>query len=81
MEETIDKPKRSKRDAHITLEPILVSREVAAAMLAQISVRSLDQLVAEGKIKARQISKGRVGYLYAELKRFAEDIPVITPGS
>lgn len=77
----IEKPRRKKRELPITLEPILVSHEVAAAMMAQISERTLDQLVAEKKIRARQISKGRVGYLYSELKQVAEAMPIIEPGA
>lgn len=75
-----EKPKRKKRELPIKLEPIAVSHEVAAAMLAQIGERTLDQLVAEGKIQARQISKGRVGYRYTDLKRYVDEAPVIVPG-
>lgn len=47
----------------IQIQPVMVSHEVAAAMLGQISVRLLDRLVAQGKLTARQISAKRVGYL------------------
>jgi hypothetical protein len=71
---------RKRRDLPIDIKPIMVSHEVAAAMLAQISERKLDQLVAEGRIKARQVTPGRVGYLLRDLEAFVETLPEITPG-
>ncbi len=71
---------RKRRDLPIDIKPIMVSHEVAAAMLAQISERKLDQLVAEGRIKARQVTPGRVGYLLSELEAFASSLPESTPG-
>lgn len=75
-----DTPPRKRRAPAIDIRPILVSHEQAAAMLADISERTLDQLVAQGRIKARQLTKGRVGYLLRELEAFADTLPVVTPG-
>lgn len=78
--ETTEKSRRKKRELPINIVPLAVSHEVAAAMLAQISERSLAQLVADGKIRAIQITTGRVGYRYADLMRFIDEAPVIVPG-
>ena len=71
---------RSRQPLPIDVKPILVSHAVAAAMLAGIGARTLDQLVADGRIKARQVTKGRVGYLLRDLEAFAASLPEITPG-
>jgi len=79
--DTADKPKaRRKPELPIQIQPIMVSHEIAAAMLAQIGERTLDQLVAEGKITPRQITAKRVGYLRRELEAFAEAAPAVRPG-
>lgn len=79
--ETTDKPKpRVRRKLPIAIPPIMVSEEVAAAMLAQIGERSLQRLVAEGKLKPRQVTNGRTGYLVRELEIFCNALPVVKPG-
>lgn len=75
-----DELKRPRRESPIQIQPVMVSHEVAAAMLGQISVRLLDKLVAQGKLQARQISAGRVGYLRRDVEALAESLPVVTPG-
>lgn len=71
---------RKPRALPIDIRPVLVSHDVAAAMLGQISARTLDQLVASGRLRARQITKGRVGYLTRDIEALAESLPEITPG-
>lgn len=79
--DTPDKPKtRTRRDLPITIPPLMVSEEVAAAMLAQIGERSLQRLVAEGRLTPRQVTKGRTGYLVRELEAFCNALPAVTPG-
>ena len=51
------------------LEPVLLSRKQAAALLS-ISVRALDYLVQRGDIKTKRVGK-RVLIHYDEIKRFA----------
>jgi excisionase family DNA binding protein len=51
------------------LDPILVSRDQAAELLA-ISRRSLDYLIADKKLPSRRIGR-RVLIAYADLKKFA----------
>jgi len=75
-----DRLARKRRPLPIDIKPLIVSHEVAAAMLAQIGERTLQQLVAEGRIKARQVTKGRVGYLLRDLEAFADALPELTPG-
>lgn len=75
-----DTTKRKPAALPIQIQPVMVSHEVAAAMLGQISVRLLDRLVAQGKLTARQISAGRVGYLRRDVEALAESLPVVTPG-
>ena len=63
-------------EAVIKTPPLMVDRESAAAALG-ISERTLEGLVAEGKVAPpRKISKGRVGWLWRELEAFAEACPV-----
>lgn len=78
--ETEVSPKRRRRELPIDIQPVMVSHEVAAAMLGQISPRLLAEMVAEGRLKARQITKGRVGYLRREVEALAESLPVVVPG-
>lgn len=62
--------------------PIMVARDLAATALG-ISERTLEGLVATGKLKPpRKISPGRVGWLWRELQEFAEALPVsdLPPG-
>lgn len=54
--------------------PILLSREEAAAYLAQISPRKLDALQAEGRIIPKALD-GRRGYLREDLDAFARGLP------
>ncbi|WP_348269499.1 helix-turn-helix domain-containing protein [Edaphobacter paludis] len=51
------------------LKPLLVARKQAASLLG-ISLRALDYLTAEGRLKTRRIG-GRVLIAYSELERFA----------
>jgi prophage regulatory protein len=60
----------------LTIPPLLVDREQAAAALS-ISERTLEGLVAAGELSPpRKISGKRVGWLYRELQAFAESRPV-----
>ena len=52
----------------LALEPFLLSRKAAAASMS-ISTRSLDHLIADGRIATRKIG-GRVLILVSELRRF-----------
>lgn len=54
-----------------SLPRLLYSRKEAAFMLS-MSVRSLDYLIAEGRIRARQIG-GRVLIHHQDLERLARD--------
>ncbi len=69
-----------KTKPRVEVRPVMVSHDVAAAMLANISPRTLDKFRAEGLIAARRLSDGRVGYLVRELEQFAEALPVVVPG-
>lgn len=79
IDDTATKPRR-RSGPEIDTRPIMVSHQRAAAMLAEISERTLDQLVAEGRLTPRQITKGRVGYLMREIEAFADDLPKVKPG-
>lgn len=60
----------------ISAEPIFVAREHAAAALA-ISDSTLEALVRTGDLPPpRRISQGRTGWLYRELREWAESRPV-----
>lgn len=60
----------------IQAPPLIVPRDQAASALG-ISERTLEGLVAEGKIPPpRKISAQRVGWLWRELQAFAEALPV-----
>jgi prophage regulatory protein len=66
----------------VTIQPISLAREHAAAALG-ISERTLEGLVREGKLKPpRKLSSGRVGWLYRELVEYAEACPIsdLAPG-
>ena len=54
--------------------PILLSREEAAAYLAGISPRKLDELQAQGRIIPKALD-GRRGYLRDDLDAFARSLP------
>lgn len=54
-----DTTKRITAPLPIQILPVMVSHEVAAAMLGQISVRLLDKLVAQRKLVARPPAAGR----------------------
>lgn len=71
-----------KRVEIVTTPPLMVAREAAAAALG-ISEGTLEALVRKGDLpKPRQISAGRVGWLWRELAEFAEGRPVsdLAPG-
>ena len=68
---------RQRKPRSFDIEPIMVSKEVAADMLADISERTLDQLIADKKITPRQITPGRVGILVDELRAFAASLPKV----
>ncbi len=71
------KKTRSKDSTVLHVRPLMVTPEEAAAALARISRRTLESLVAEGRVSPpRKISGGRVGYLWRELEAFAESCPV-----
>ena len=60
----------------IQAEPIFVGKPEAALALG-ISQTTLESLVATGDLPPqRQISRGRVGWLWRELRAFAESRPV-----
>lgn len=62
--------------------PLIVARENAAVALG-VSERTLEGLVASGDLAPpRKISAGRTGWLWRELREFAESRPVsdLRPG-
>lgn len=60
----------------VQLAPILVSKPIAAQMLA-MSVKTFERCVQKGEIpKPRQLSAGRVGWLVSELDEWAASRPV-----
>lgn len=60
----------------IQAAPLLVDRDSAARALG-ISVSTLEALVRAGKLAPpRQISKGRTGWRWTDLQRFADSLPV-----
>jgi prophage regulatory protein len=61
----------------IQAEPLFVDREHAAAALGGISDSTLEALVRSGDLPPpRRISQGRTGWLYRELREWAESRPV-----
>lgn len=73
---------RTKPREVVTTPPLLVARDAAAAALG-ISEGTLEALVRTGDLPPpRQISAGRVGWLWRELAEFAEARPVsaLAPG-
>lgn len=76
-------PRRARSTAEIIqAPPLAVDRETAASALG-ISVRTFEGLVQAGAMPPpRQISAGRVGWLWRELQAFAESRPVsdLRPG-
>lgn len=63
-------------DIIIAVEPAFLAKPQAAAFLA-VSESTLDNLVAAGELaRPRRISKGRTGYLLADLRAFASSRPV-----
>ena len=61
----------------VSIQPVLVTKEVAAQMLGGISVTTFEEGVRTKKYpQARQISPGRVGWLYSELLEFGAKLPV-----
>ncbi len=83
MDSGTRKASNMKTKPRVEVKPVMVSHDVAAAMLAGISPRTLDKYRREGLISARRITegkKGRVGYLVRELEQFAEALPLVVPG-
>lgn len=73
----------AKTTTIIQARPIMVDKTDAAKALGNISERTLDGLVAKGSLPPpRQISAGRVGWLWRELEQAAEQLPVsdLPPG-
>lgn len=58
----------------LSYPPALLNREEAAAYLARISIRKLDQLQAEGLIIPKAL-KGTRCYLRADLDAYAASLP------
>lgn len=58
----------------LSYPPALLNREEAAAYLAQISTRKLDQLQAEGLVIPKAL-KGTRCYLRADLDKYAASLP------
>lgn len=58
----------------LSFPPVLLSREEAAAYLADISVRKLDELQAQGRIIPKALD-GKRGYLREDLDEFARSLP------
>lgn len=79
MSASADKPQRrsrAKAAAALPVQPLLVDKSTAAAMLA-ISEGALEQLVRQGRApQPRQVSAGRVGWLVRELAEHVETLPV-----
>ncbi len=73
---TIPKPCRTSRAPDITTRLLYGRRE--AAQLLSISVRSLDYMVADGRLRCRRIG-GRVLLTPQELARFVDSLPVTEP--
>ncbi len=68
-------------DKHrIEIKPVMVTRETAAKMLANISPRTLDAMVLEGLIYPRRLRDRRIGYLVREIEALADGLPVVVPG-
>lgn len=68
------KQKGASRPSLVTIEPIILARAEAAAVLS-ISVTGLESLVAAGECPAPvQIGKGRVGWLVDELRAYARSL-------
>ncbi|WP_301119903.1 hypothetical protein [Mycolicibacterium fortuitum] len=62
----------------VAVEPVLVGKPVAAAMLGGISEFKLDELVRAGLIKAQRIDR-RVVFSPDELRRYAAACPEWEP--
>jgi hypothetical protein len=61
----------------IQIEPLVVSKATAAAMLADLGVTTFEELSrTEPLLQPRQISKRRVGYLVDDLRKWAASRPV-----
>lgn len=61
---------------NVSIKPICVDKETAAAMLG-ISVANFEREVRGERIPpARQVSPRRVGWLLRELEEYAEKLPV-----
>lgn len=69
---------RETRDTQITMEPLLLSRDEAAAALGGISTSKLDELYKAGRINPRVLD-GRVMFAPDELRRFAAECPAWEP--
>ncbi len=61
----------------VNIQPVLVSKEVAAQILGGISVTTFEDGVRDNVYpQPRQISPGRVGWLYSELAELGSKLPV-----
>jgi hypothetical protein len=63
---------------NVTVEPALADKHTACRILAGISLRSLMQLVAEGRLNARKLGS-RTVFEVDELRRFAASLPSWEP--
>lgn len=63
--------------AQVTIEPLLVDRETAAAMLRGMSVSAFEELTrTEPLLKPRQITPRLVGWPVAALREWVNSRPV-----
>lgn len=75
MTTQLSKRTRAAGVAALSVDPILVDRRVAAALVA-LSEPTLERLVREGSFPApRKVSNGRVAWLMAELRAWGEARP------
>lgn len=75
MTTQLSKRTRAAGVAALSVDPILVDRHVAAALVA-LSEPTLERLVREGSFPApRKVSNGRVAWLVAELRAWSEARP------
>lgn len=67
---------RTAGNASLSLDPIMVDRHMAAALMA-LSEPTIERLVREGAFPApRKLSGNRVAWLLSELQTWCEERPV-----
>ena len=63
---------------HVSIEPALVDKDTACKMLGGISLRKLEELVADDELTARKLGI-RTVFEVEELRRFAASLPSREP--